>query len=312
MRKIKMANVINPTEPNNLPPIVALIKYLIIIGGEKGGVGKSFLARYLLCFFITILAEEEIACYDADPSVDDVYQIFSDKDWMKKAVFSPDKFRVKEGSKVFEETKPIVVINSPSNIKKDFNNFCEDNGIFEEDLQEEMYEKCYFFFVSDGSYQSVKLFVEHLERYKDKAFIKTILFLNSGQNGNSNDFSYLGIKDDFEVLSNLAQKIKQYKVPVLIINELPPLVRFKVDGLLSERNLKFSELMTRGQTELVTLERSHFKRHLAKFEALFKQLFEFEEQEKNGKKAVKIKKIKYDELVKKQEYKRNQDKLFVA
>lgn len=306
MANVKEAN-------NDLSSLIALIKYLIIIGGEKGGVGKSFLARYLLCFFIEKLAESDIVCYDADPSVDDVYQIFSDKPWMKKAAFSADKFRVKEGSIVFEEDKPIVVINLPSNINKDFNNFCEVNGIFEEELQQEMYENCYFFFVSDGSYQSIRLFVDHLEKYKDKTFIKTLLFLNPGINGHSRDFSYLGLeKDDFQVLRDLGEKIKQYQVPVLMIPELPPLARFKIEGLLAEKNFKFSDLITRGQTELVILERSHLRKHLNNCDALFEEIFEFEEYEEHGQKKIKFKRIKYDELVKKQESLRNQEKLFVA
>jgi hypothetical protein len=301
-------NLANPSSTS----IQEIIKNLIIIGGEKGGVGKSFLTRYLLSFFIRESAESEIACYDADPSVDDVYQLFSDKPWMEKAFFTLDKYRVQEGSIIVSKIKPIVIVNLPSNIRKNFDNFCEQNKIFEEELQQETYETCYFFFVSDGSFQSIKLFVEHLERYKNKPFLKTVLFLNAGQNGNSYDFSYLGNKNDFEVLANLGSKIKDYKIPVLTIPELPPLIRFKVDALLSEKGIKFHQLITKEESQLITLERLHFQTHLTKFDHLFKQLFEFDETQKNNQKISKYKAIKYDQLVKSQESSRNQGKLFTA
>ncbi|MGB5594000.1 MAG: hypothetical protein WBM32_04135 [Crocosphaera sp.] len=307
-----MANFKQPSGNSLSTPNNEIIKNLIIIGGEKGGVGKSFLTRYLLSFFIRELAESEIACYDADPSVDDVYQLFSDKPWMEKAFFTLDKYRVQEGSIIVSKIKPIVIVNLPSNIRKNFDNFCEQNKIFEEELQQETYETCYFFFVSDGSFQSIKLFVEHLERYKDKPFLKTVLFLNAGQNGNSYDFSYLGNKNDFEVLANLGSKIKDYKIPVLTIPELPPLIRFKVDALLSEKGIKFHQLITKEESQLITLERLHFQTHLTKFDHLFKQLFEFDETQKNNQKISKYKVIKYDQLVKSQESSRNQGKLFTA
>ncbi len=307
-----MPNVKQPSENPSSTQINEIIKYLIIIGGEKGGVGKSFLTRYFLSFLIRESAESEIACYDADPSVDDVYQLFSDKPWMNKAFFTLDKYRVREGSIIFSQAKPIVIVNLPSNIRKNFDNFCEQNKIFEEELQEETYETCYFFFVSDGSFQSIKLFVEHLERYKDKPFLKTVLFLNAGQNGNSYDFSYLGNQNDFEVLSNLANKIKTYKVPVLTIPELPPLIRFKVDALLSEKGLKFHQLISKGESELITLERLHFQAHLTKFDGLFGELFEFEKTQENNQEIIKLKGIKYEKLVKSQESQRNQEKLFMA
>ncbi|NQZ64204.1 hypothetical protein [Crocosphaera sp.] len=301
-----------PSDNPSSKQISEIIKYLIIIGGEKGGVGKSFLTRYLLSFLIRESAESEIVCYDADPSVDDVYQLFSDKPWMEKAFFTLDKYRVQEGSIIVSKIKPMVIVNLPSNIRKNFDNFCEQNKLFEEELQQETYETCYFFFVSDGSYQSVKLFVEHLERYKDKPFLKTVLFLNAGQNGNSYDFSYLGNKNDFDVLSNLANQIKTYKVPVLTIPELPPLIRFKVDALLSEKGLKFHQLITKGESELITLERLHFQGHLTKFDNLFKELFEFKKTQENNREIINLEKIKYDDLVKNQETLRNQERLFVA
>lgn len=121
------------TKSNEKLSVRETIKNLIIIGGEKGGVGKSFFTRYLLAHIVSQKGEKEIICYDADPSVDDVYQIFKGQDWMRKAHLSEDKFKKEEAYKIFENKKPTVIVNLPSNIARNFDDFCEKNSLFDEE-----------------------------------------------------------------------------------------------------------------------------------------------------------------------------------
>ncbi len=246
------------------------IKNLIILGGEKDGVGTNFVTCNLIGYFIRKGWLDKMTVFDANPSVDEVYQVFSTQPWMKKAVFSSDKFRAKQGTIVFEENKPIVVITLPSNINKEFNNFCENHGIFEERLQQEIYETCYFFFVSDGSCQSIKLFQEHLEQYKDKLFIKTILLLNQQTNGYSETFDYLGNLNS-SLSINLIKEINEYQIPLLIIPELCPDIKLIVDSLLINKRINFEEIIT--SNKLDKNDRQSYEFYLQKMDNLFNNLF---------------------------------------
>lgn len=289
------------TEPNNI------IKNLLIIGGEKGGVGKSFFTRYLLAHIVAQKGEKEIVCYDADPSVDDVYQIFSRKDWMKKAYLSDNKLQVNEAYKIFKDKKPTVIVNLPSNIRRNFHNFCEENGLFDQETQKEIYETCYYFFISDGSFQSIKLLSEHLDKYQNKEFIKTILILNAGQNGNSYDFSYLNNEEG--TLGILKEQLEKSKNPVLIFPELSPALRFNVDALMCEESIEFNELITNPE-HLDTLRRMNFRKYMKNLDTFFHSIIKWKDNSENPQGDHQIESIKYQELVNSQEKRRKENQLF--
>ncbi|EAZ88152.1 hypothetical protein [Crocosphaera chwakensis] len=260
------------TESNTSKGTSTPIKNLIIVGGEKGGTGKSYLTRHLIGFCLRKQWEDKITVFDADPSVDDVYQAYEKYPWMKKVEFSDSKYKLADPFDIYDksENKFLVIVNLPSNIQKNFNNFFETFGLFKKEIQEKVYETAYYLFVSDGSYQSIKLFREHLQRYKDKPFIKTIFILNEGQNGQSESFKYLETIDS-ESSKGLIKEINDLKIPVLVIPELAPNLRYKIDELVSEQKTSFDEIVKGNQLSL--LWSSHYQQYLEKINNLFGELF---------------------------------------
>lgn len=286
----------NPDNNQGETPSQVPIKNLIIIGGEKGGTGKSHVSRYLIGFFLRKQWGEQITVFDADPSVDDVYQVYQKSPWMKKIEFSDNKYKVADSFDIYQKSdnKPLVVVNLPSNIQKNFNNFFETFGLFEKEIQQQVYETAYYLFVSDGSYQSIKLFREHLQRYKNQSFIKTVLILNEGQNGQSESFSYLETIES-ESSKGFIREVNEFKIPILLMPELIPSLRYIIDKLLIEQGMSFEEIVRGNQLNI--LWSSHYQKYLGKIDSLFNDLFESPE------------KVKYQSLQQKQAKERSDTSL---
>ena len=70
----------NPKQESNQS--VNPIENLLIVGGEKGGVGKSKATTNLIGYITRKKWEDKITVFDADPSIDDVYQVYQNEDWM--------------------------------------------------------------------------------------------------------------------------------------------------------------------------------------------------------------------------------------
>jgi hypothetical protein len=169
------------------------------------------------------------------------------------------------------DNKPLVIINLPSNIQRNFENFFESFGLFKKEIQEKIYETAYYFFVSDGSYQSLKLFREHISRYKERKFIKTILVLNEGQNGQSDSFNYLESLD-LESSKAFIKDVNEFKIPVLTIPELSPALRYTIDEWLTSGEISFEDIVNGNR--LNVLWSSHFSQYLDQINAVFDSLFE--------------------------------------
>nr|ADN18090.1 hypothetical protein Cyan7822_6290 [Gloeothece verrucosa PCC 7822] len=273
------------------------IQNLVIIGGEKGGTGKSYVCKHLIAYLIRHSTEEDkwlnrITVYDADPSVDDVYQIYQNYPWMLKLEFTDNKYRISESLEILESNiKPLVIINLPSNVQKNFDNAFEQFGLFQEEIQHKFYETTYFFFISDGSFQSTKLFLEHLKRYQGKNFIKTVLILNEGQNGQSDSFKYLESVDSKQAKSFL-EEINRNKIPVLTFPELSPALRYQLEDSLSQGE-SFDNLINGGD-KLTVLKRSNLNQYIKKIDLVFNLIIGNPEW------------IKYTELTESLNYKDNQ------
>lgn len=263
----------NPAQEQGGNPPQPPIKILAIVGGEKGGVGKSYFTRHAIGFCLRKNWSDQITVFDADPSVDDVYQVYQNHPWMKKVEFSDNKYRITNAFDIYEksEEKPLVFVNLPSNVQRDFNNFFETFGLFKKEIQEKIYETAYYFFVSDGSYQSIKLFREHLQRYKDRKFIKTILVLNEGQNGQSDSFRYLESLDS-QSSKDFLKEVNEFKIPVLTIPELSPALRYKVDEWLTSGEVNFDDIINGNRLNIMWS--SHYQQYLDKIDDLFNNLFE--------------------------------------
>ncbi|MGK7945692.1 MAG: hypothetical protein AB4058_14610, partial [Microcystaceae cyanobacterium] len=181
-----------------------------------------------------------------------------------------------------------------SNVEKNFENFCEKVGMFNEKTQSELYQTAYFFFLSDGGYESIKLFNEHINRYREHKYLKTVLVLNEGLNGSSKSFDYLNA--DSEATNQLRKNIVQGKIPLILFPEMSPSLKFTVARLMAQGNVTLEEIVT-AESSFTKVKESMLQTYLDKIDQLFNQIFE----------SPYV--IKYEALIKQQKDQRKEDSL---
>lgn len=256
---------------------------IYIIGGEKGGVGKSFICRCLIEYFIKKGWENSFTLIDADPTIDDVSSIFSSIS--QKVIFSDDKFQFDNPRLIFSEAElKAVVVNLPSNVCRQFDAWINGSGMLEPEVREEFGEIIYFF-VSDGCYRSAKQFVEQVETYSAER-IRHVLVLNPGRLTQASNFTYLE-EDEDKLLTNA---IKKHNVPVMLAPELASNLQYDSD----KNNLTYEQLQDK-QTNLY--QKHKVKTFLKNVNLFFDQIFASDINQPNG----------LDNLIKEQ--KTNREKL---
>lgn len=168
-----------------------------LVGGEKGGVGKS-----LFCCCLAYYCDQhniEYHLVDTDPLNPDVGQIYSGiTDIHFRATEEMAVINSKQAAKVdqiFEMaiTKPVLV-NLPANVHDSVSYWILSNGLLENEsdwLSETGVDICQWF-LTNGSYTSINLFLESLKTYKGK--LPHILVRNRGLN---QDWESVDQREDF-------------------------------------------------------------------------------------------------------------------
>jgi hypothetical protein len=173
---------------------------LHLFGGEKGGVGKSFVCRTALQYH-----EDQgmnLMVFDTDRSNPDVRRIYSHLG-CRVAVFS-------EGEK-YEDTANIiyntaieqrVLVNLPAQVFTPVKEWFEKNELL--DLAIEDGVQFYYWFVCDGGYDSLKLFARSVNFFGGR--VPHILVKNEGK---CDDWSPLEQDESLQAL------MAQYGVQVM-------------------------------------------------------------------------------------------------
>jgi len=193
---------------------------IYFVGGEKGGVGKSFLSRCMLDYFINRGWGEQLTLVEADPTIDDVSSVYGE--CHERVTFSDNKFARDEPDLIIDRAESkTVIVNLPSNVCKQFDMWASKAGIFSDEAKE-YYSDIVYFFVSDGCYRSIERFLAQLKNYSMED-LPHCLVLNPGRRTCHGDFSYL---QDFKPLM---KALKKYEIPVLCLPELSSSMQFKCD-----------------------------------------------------------------------------------
>ncbi len=167
-----------------------------LIDGEKGGVGKSLFARCLAHYFESTSVDYFLV--DTDSNNADVAEVYGGiKDISFKASDEATALNSKAAAKVdqiFDKAfeKPVLV-NLPANVHEQVNYWILDNDLLEGELVLRANVKIGKWFLSNGSYNSVKLFLESLEAYEGK--LSHVLVRNYGLNP---DWSNVDEREDFK------------------------------------------------------------------------------------------------------------------
>ena len=198
-------------------------KYSIyMIGGRKGGTGKSHNCRTLGEYIRRRNWMSETILVNCDPTFDDVSHVYDES---KKIIFSDSKYRQKEPKEIFRlVSSQNVVVNLPANVETQFDKWILNKGILEDEMKE-LYYKVYYFYVSDGCYQSIRSFIEHVNLYKDKKQMQNLLVLNPARLTCDDSFIYLNGKEE------LINTLKDNQIPVLLCPELASDLQYFCDEL---------------------------------------------------------------------------------
>ena len=204
-------------------------KYSIyMIGGRKGGTGKSHNCRTLGEYFKMRNWMEQVILFNCDPTFDDVSHVYQES---KKLIFSDRRFSQEKPVEIFESAaNKNVVVNLPANIERQFDNWILNSGLLKDEMNE-YYNKVYYFFVSDGCYRSIKSFVDHVDLYKNVPMMQNLLILNIGRLTSEEDFGFLNGKN------YLIDALKDNQVPVLLC----PQIAAGFQYLCDENELNYSE-----------------------------------------------------------------------
>lgn len=182
------------------------------IGGEKGGVGKSVVARLLAQYFID--HETPFKVFDADLSHGAMMRYYEDY------TDSVDISKFEEADRIVEqgaESGTTSIVDMAAQTSKFLNHWIAETGLIE--LAEELELNLAFWHVMDDGSDTLKLLQNLFETYGDKA--DYVLVRNFGRGGN---FKYFNESD-------LAETAKELGAAIIDLPGLHPPTMRKIDHI---------------------------------------------------------------------------------
>ena len=207
---------------------------ILFIGGQKGGVGKSFTTRCLIEYFWNQGWSYQLIEADEDnPDVATIYdkgelpKIYTKvaKKGLEDTVFnlspcqyigfSDSKYRINEPDIIFDSAlEATTIVNLPSNVEEQLNNWLKKSDIL--GLKETYNVDIFKMFVTDGCYSSIQLLYKSLEDYGKE--MHHILVKNLGRITGGATFDYL-YKDE-KLKSELKEfSVEEVELPMLFPEE---------------------------------------------------------------------------------------------
>ena len=192
-----------------------------LIDGEKGGVGKSLVARTKIQYRLD--RNLPVVAVETDRSNPDVAGIY--KGMCQYAVFTEDERQADKADRIFEMAidKPVIV-NLAAQAHRPVKDWIERNQLI--DLGNEHGVSFCKWFVCNGGYDSVNLFVQSINAYESS--MQHILVRN------------LGVCDEWEQVDedeSIQKLIKKYKVKVIDF----PKLAYREGYVINQKRLSFAE-----------------------------------------------------------------------
>jgi hypothetical protein len=162
-----------------------------LIDGEKGGVGKSLFARVMVQY--AIAKKLEHALVDTDMTNQDVKRFY---DYAIDAEFSEAVNKGDRADIIFElARKQPVIVNLPANVFPRVNNWISRGRLLE--VADKYGVDICKWFVCDGGFESIDLFYQSMNLYKDKML--HVLVRNLGK---TDDWSFLEDDTNYKNITN--------------------------------------------------------------------------------------------------------------
>ena len=136
---------------------------LDLFGGEKGGVGKTFVAKTAIQYQID--KGYNFIAVEADRSNPDVAQVY--RKYCKFSYFTENDKQASKADRIFElALEQNTIVNLPSQVQTPLKTWFDTNNLF--DLGKEYGVVFRKWFVTNGEFDSVNLFLKSLELYGDR------------------------------------------------------------------------------------------------------------------------------------------------
>ncbi|NJO98500.1 MAG: mobilization protein [Pleurocapsa sp. CRU_1_2] len=204
-----------------------------LVDGEKGGVGKSFVTRTMIQYALD--RSLPFIAVETDRSNPDVNRVYPDV--CSFAVFSESEKQASKADRIFElALENSVIVSLPSQVNRAVTTWISENQLL--DLGDEHGVGFCKWFVTNGEFDSVRLFQSSLDYYKGQ--MNHILVKN------------MGLCDEWSPMENdelLQKQIQKYEVKVIDFPKLGYQERY----LINQKQLRFDD--ARENRELSILGR---------------------------------------------------------
>jgi hypothetical protein len=206
-----------------------------LIDGEKGGVGKSLVARTMVQYCQD--KQMPFVPVETDRSNPDVAGVY--KGICQYAVFTEDERQADKADRVFEiAMTKTVIVNLAAQSHRAVKGWIEKNQLIA--LGESQGVSFCKWFVSTGGYDSLNLFMQSVNGYGDQ--ITHVLVRN------------LGLCDDWEHVdsdSAMQKVIKKYNVKVIDF----PKLAYKERNIIDQQRLTFAEAREYKEFGIISKQR---------------------------------------------------------
>ena len=216
---------------------------LILVSGEKGGTGKSFICRSILQYFL----DHQMVCvvYDTDRSNPDVRRCYGRALTVNFGIFGEGERYEDTANAVFNSAlQQTTIVNLPAQVFIPVKTWVEQNDLFE--VAQEAGVQFKIWFVSDCGFDSLSLLRKSLDYFKTNA--PHVVVKNYGK---TEDWAA------FEEDTALQQLIGTYNATVI---DFPKFVGSVVRNRIDELSLTFGEALTHEKFDLI--ERQRVKKFL--------------------------------------------------
>jgi len=183
-----------------------------LVGGEKGGVGKTFVSRVLCQYFRA--KGQDFTLIEADSQINDVGRIYQDEATATHTLtLSDDPKRSTEPDIIFDAThENPTIVNLPSNTRAVLDRWISLTNLLELARERFGEPNLIQWFVSDGCYESIRQLKESIAAH-DSA-IPHIVVLNTGRLNNF-DFSDLEKEPEYQAIKKYPNFITAVELPAL-------------------------------------------------------------------------------------------------
>ena len=187
---------------------------LHIVGGEKGGVGKTFFCQVLIAY----LQEHDhgVSIFDADQVNHDIRDCFGSELTTMTAFTGYTRDEDAPAALMAKAHDNTVVCNFPAQIEEPFTQWFRLDGVGEE--AHESVIRLVYWYVSDGSSDSFSIcerLLNAVGNRTDRPGFQFVFVQNHGVSPKQE------VWDAFDADDNLQKNLETYGVPVMVMKEFP-------------------------------------------------------------------------------------------